>query len=191
MLRMRNPEYKVHHRFLPSVPNQSKTKSARRTIYLGFILIGLLEHPASVGKRIPYRCIELPQHSPQILLECIINADMLIRAKVQWKLGKLFDICAIRLFVVLRKVQGLRAVIFWRGGRVVGEMARREDRGYSGTGPGEEDFDGIAREQTSSSGNHPVSFGVVGNWRGFKCCDTWDEGKFGTGDRHRARDRKF
>jgi hypothetical protein len=52
--------------------------------YFGFILIGLLEHPASVGKRISYRSIEFPQHRPQILLERIIDADMLIRTEVQW-----------------------------------------------------------------------------------------------------------
>jgi hypothetical protein len=99
MLRMRNPEYKVHHRFLTS----AQTKPHGN--YIGFVLIGLLKHPASVRKRIPYRSIELPQHSPQILLERIINTDMLIRAKVQRELGKLFNVRAIRLFVVLGKVQ--------------------------------------------------------------------------------------
>jgi hypothetical protein len=154
-------------------------------------MIGLLEHPASVGKRIPYRGIEFPQHSPQILLERIIDTDMLIRAKVQGQLGKLFDVCAIRFFVVLGKVQRFRAVISRRGRGVVGERSRGDDWGYPGTGPGEEDFDGIGREQTSSSGEHPVSFGVVGNWRGFKCCGAWDNGKFRMGDRHRGPDRKF
>jgi hypothetical protein len=49
-------------------------------------------------------------------------------------------------------------------------MSRGDDRGYPGAGSGEEDFDGIGRELASGSGDHAVSFGVVGNWRGFKCC---------------------
>jgi hypothetical protein len=45
-------------------------------------------------------------------------------------------------------------------------MSRRDHRGYSGASAREEDFDRIGREQTSSSGDHAVSFGLVGNWRG-------------------------